>query len=531
MPRQVLVNTARRRILREVVEVLAGAAVLDDARGRHQWRRELAETVEALQLETYPSARQEFVEAVRACSSRPGDLELLVEATVFLAPPLTRALHPLLDEWSALDLYQERDWTALQQALQVELPGLSGEVAAITGDRVRLPPYCVTAWQAFLHLARRTAPPGGLPPSLVLLEYLAVRSELAPAVGELYAWSEHFAGLWGIADGEGGLLQLRAALTGRGRQGRALSAAPSDSDQPPEPDEAPLGQPVIRLFIKLAPDLTPAAGAGRKPGRREQRYRLSAAVKYTESVGLHHEQEGEVGQSVPRSRLPAAVAALLARMAELWQSRAEEVVLEFFLPTELLNEPVEWWNRDPAAGYPNPLFSKYPQILLHSLERLQRRDLHHAWRVRWARFKSRPEAGGVHWCDPQGHDAEEHLALLDARIGKRDEVVAMVLSGPPQSRSALGLRELRLGLDLGVPVFIHHREASTEAFRSIVRDGLSEGLAKLPARARQWKGDLAIRQPRAQQDPARHVSVIWDDPEQLLDGGPGAPAAFVGRIG
>jgi hypothetical protein len=249
---------------------------------------------------------------------------------------------------------------------------------------------------------------------------------------------------------------------------------------------------------------------------------------------LHHEQEGEGGEPVSRARLPVAVAALLTAMAGLWRSRAEDVVLEFFLPTELLNEPVEWWNRDPTAGYPNPLFSKYPDILVHSLERLQRRELHHAWRIRWARWKGRPGDAGVLWCDPEGHEAEEHLALLDARIGKRDDVVAMVLSGPPQPRAAMGLRELRLGLDLGIPVFIHHRHATTEAFRSVVRDGLSQegGLANLPARARQWKGDLATTgTASAQEDPARHVSVIWDDPEQLLDGGPGAPAAFVGRIG
>jgi hypothetical protein len=459
-------------------------------------------------------------------------LELFVEATVFLAPALEHRLYPLLDRWSALDLYQGRDWTALQHALDVPVLGLAGEISAVTADRIRLPSYCVTAWHAFLHLSRHNAAPGGLPPGLVLLEHLAVRAELASSVGELCAWSEHFAVQWGISSGENGLLQLRSTLNDRHMPTAPPPAGDSTQEQPAE--EVPAA-PVIRLFIKLAPDLTPRQGTGVKPRRKDGRYRLSARVRYPESAGLHHEQEGEDEESVPRGRLPVAVAGLLTRMAELWRSRAEDVVLEFFLPTELLNEPIEWWNRDPAAGYPNPLFSKYPEILVHSLERLQRRELHHAWRTRWARWKSRPESGGgVYWCDPEGHETEKYLALLDARIGKQDDVVAMVLSGPPQPRAALGLRELRLGLDLGVPVFIHHRHHATEAFRSVVRDGLSEqgGLANLRARARQWKGDLAAAgNLSSQEDPARHVSVIWDDPEQLLDGGPSAPAAFVGRIG
>lgn len=532
MPQRFWVNTARRRVLGEMVEILGGSAALADARGRHQWRRELSETVEGLELEPYPTPRQEFIEAIRACGARPGGLELLLETTQFVAPALSHWLRPLLDEWNAVDLYDARDWTALRNALDVALPELSTTVVEICGDRIRLPSHCTTAWRAFLYLACRNTPPGGLPPSMVLLEHLASHADLASSVGELHAWNDHFAQLWELTDGDGGLRALRTALAiGRTARDRPAGVV-SVSDRQAEAAGAASERPVIKLFIKVAPDLTPVDGKGRRKGRRDARYRLSARVKYAESAGLHHESEGEPEEPVSRSRVPMAVAGLLTRMAELWQSRAEDVVLEFFLPTELLNEPVEWWNRDPLLGYPNPLFSKYPEIFVHSLERVQRRELHHAWRMRWARWKNHPDMGSVHWCDPEGRGIDEHLALLDARIGKQDEVVAMVLSEPPQPQRGLGMRELRLGLDLGVPVFIHHREDSaSEAFRSTVREGLAEGgLAMLPARARQWKSDSATGATGTQADPVKHLSVIWDNPEQLLDGGPCAPVAFVGGI-
>lgn len=521
-------SRGRRRVLGEMVNVLGASAALADARGRHQWRRELSEALDGLELEPYPTPHQEFFEAVRACGDLPGGLEALLEITGFVAPALIHRLRPLLDEWNAADLYRGRDWSALRQALDVGIPELHAIVAEVCGDRFRLPAHCTTAWHTFLHLACRNTRPGGLPPSMELLERLALHADLASSVGELYAWNDHFAHEWGVVDGDDGLIATRAGLAG-GRTGDVLPRAGRSTvdglDGEPE-------RPVIKLFVKVAPDLTPVDAKGRRQGRREARYRLAARVRYAESSWLHQEPEGDPRELVTRSRVPVAVAELLTRMAELWQSRSEEVVLEFFLPTELLNEPVEWWNRNPQLGYANPILSKYHEIFIHSLERVQRRELHHAWRMRWARWKSRPGQADVHWCDAEGRSSDEHLALLDAQIGRRDEVVAMVLSEPPRPRSGVGLRELRLGLDLGVPVLIHHREDSaSETFRSVVREGLAEdGLSKLPERTRQWKSDCAAGGIGSREDPVRDLSVIWDDPELLLDGGPCAPATFVGGI-
>ncbi|MQY38648.1 hypothetical protein SRB17_66610 [Streptomyces sp. RB17] len=537
MPWGLAVQTEQhRRIMRGFVGVLADSSALTDTRGRHQWRRELTRLLggRGQVLAEFPTAQQEFVEAVRVCEELPDGLTVLMDATCLVAPALEHRLRPLVEEFNALQFYEGRDWTALREALDVNLPEVHATVARIMGGRVRLPVHCTTAWDAFLHLSGLAATPDTvLPPGMVLLEHLALHTDLASHVGELHGWNDHFAELWKLTDGEDGLAALRASLLDGPPSSveRAVAEPEAPAVVPDDPPAVP-ERPVIRLYIKLVPDLTPLPSTGRRQARRGRRYWVSARVKYAESPQLHHAKEGEAQQPVSRAQVPATVARLLSRMASLWHTRAQEVVLEFFLPTELLNEPVEWWDRDPSLGYPNPLFSRYPEIVLHSLERLHRRDAHQVWRLRWARWKDAPEnEETVHWCEPTGHPVKEYLGRLDTAIGAKKDVVAMVLSEPPTAGRAVGLGEVRVAIDLGIPVFIHHREATSEQFHGMVRDGLAEGgLAGLPFHARQWKSDSATRTDGRTQASAQHLCVVWDDPEQLLDGGAGAPAAFIGGI-
>jgi hypothetical protein len=226
-------------------------------------------------------------------------------------------------------------------------------------------------------------------------------------------------------------------------------------------------------------------------------------------------------------------------MAKLRHARAENAALEVFLPADLLNEPVEWWNRDHSLGFPNALLSRYREILLHSLERMQRPAYHNAWRARWAHWRGSGGPGLVHECDPGPLTDLEHLAMLDAKIGRDDDVVGLVLSKPPRTETALGLREVSLALDLGVPIVVYHRDdPASEVFRSVIREIVAnDGLAGLPQRAQQWKSDAALhitagREATAEADrdleAIRSLSLLWDDPVHLLDGGQSAPATFVG---
>jgi hypothetical protein len=527
-----------------VLEEPAGGLMQDG--GRLLWRQFVHEAVEGLPQDTYSVPHQEFLSVVRACARQEGALEELVVATELVAPALGRQLQPLLDEWRAHGVYAGRDWQALREALQPRMPELAALVSASTGGRQVLPTYCGTPWQAFAHLADLNSPAGGLPPSMVLLEHLARRPELASAVGEIRSWNDHFAKEWGLLEGADGLRQLRRELESVRRQGDdtgsrghdSVAGGPAETGREHRPGTG--GRPVIRLYIRVAPDRAPQPAAGRRRAGRAPRYHVSACVKYADSPTLHREPGAEPEEPVTRDQLSTSIGELLTRMAVLWHNRSELVALEFFLPMELLNEPVEWWDRDPTRGYANPLLSTY-RVSVHSLERVQRREFHRAWRARWTRWRENGSNPGharrvVHECAPEPTRTEVehlsgHLSRLDAAVGSDDDVVGMLLCEPPLDQGKLGMQEVSLALELGVPILMYHREDSAAAsWRAAVREALAEdGLAGLPRRAQQWKTDTAAGRPSAHDPEAiRSMGMIWDDPEHLLDGGPSAPATFVG---
>ncbi|GLW45744.1 hypothetical protein Stsp02_14060 [Streptomyces sp. NBRC 14336] len=508
-------------LIARIVEVLEepSGGLMDDA-ARRFWRDRMNRQVEGLPQDTYPSPRLVFLSVVTACAERDRGLEPLIDVTQFVAPALERLLRPLIDEWRAYQVYRGHDWVPLRKALQqsTDPTDLAELFAAASQGRRRLPEHCRTPWEAFLNLADLNTPPDGPPPSIAFLHRLARSPDLDPAAADaLRTWNAQLPDEW----------QLPALPPAQ--ETTALPAP--ESLEKPSPDEP---RPPIRVYISIAPDHAPQR-------RRTPRYRVAAAVKFADSPALQREPETESQEPVTRDRLRTRVAELLSRVAAACHDRSDPIALEFFLPVELLDEPVEWWDRDPARGFANPLLYAY-RVTLHSLERVQRPEFHRAWRERHARWtRQQMNNGGsphgpgrVHVCpqDPAVTGAQ-HLSRLDAVVGRDEDVVAMVMCEVPWKKDTLGGQEVNLALEHGVFVWIYHRaEGSPPEWRSALEDAMGEvGLAGLPEHAHQWKTDTDTDRPGAH-DPAvvRSLVVLWDDPEQLLDGGPAAPAAFVGGI-
>ncbi|MEU1704259.1 hypothetical protein ABZ478_02495 [Streptomyces sp. NPDC005706] len=521
-------NEDQLRIIEEIVAVLEDPdANLMREDGRRLWLQLLRDAVDGLPEESYAVPRQELVSVVRACVVRKGALTPLRQATELVAPALDRHLQPLLEEWQAHAVHGTRSWAPLREALQRQLePGeLAAMVSRVTDGRRVLPPYCTTPWQAFVHLSDLNSPASGLPPSMVLLEHLACLPEFAPCATEIVRWNDHFARQWGLLHEDDGLLALRAGLR---------TAPPGSGTEPARP--ARPRRPEIRVYIRVAPDQRPQAAGARRRAPRSQRYHVSACVKYWESPALHREPGTDSGAPVTRAQLGACVSGLLSRMAPQWRDRSEEVALEFFLPLELLTEPVEWWDRDPARRFPKPLLSQY-RVSLHSLERVQRQEFHRAWRARWAHYKAAagdgPRTGTtVYQCpsDPAVADAA-HLGRLDVAVGSDHDVIGLLLCAPPMRKGELGAEELVLALELGVPMLLYPRERGVpDAWPAAVREmPAGEGLRGLRRLAQQWRIDAASGRPAPHDLTAiRSMGLIWDNPDHLLDGGPSAPATFVG---
>ncbi|MFF3356797.1 hypothetical protein ACFYWN_30090 [Streptomyces sp. NPDC002917] len=530
-------DAVQHRVLRGVIKALedpAGRLINDSS--RDLWRQMIHQHIPGLTPVSFTVTRQEFVSIVYSCATLDDGMDRLVEATCLVTPALEPGLLLLLSEWKARLAFPGPDWEPLRRVLDVPLAEFGSLVDRATDGLAPLPENCSTPWEAFVHLADHNGRPGKLMPAMAFLEHLSHCPEVAAGVGELRSWNDHFAELWDVSDR---LAALRTSLRdGTGAQSVGPAGATTASHAGRAGHSGP-ARPLIRIYVKVEPDRTPHGGAGRRPTVRTQRYYVAACVRYTDSNTLHRDPHTEPVESVTRSQLPSAVAGLLTHMAQLRHSRADNAALEIFLPAELLTEPVEWWDRDPSLGFPNALLSRYREILLHSLERVQRPTFHNAWRARWAHWRTGEGQGQMYECAPEGLTDAEHLALLDAKIGRDDEVVGMVLSRPPHRESELGLRELSLALDLGVPIVVYHRaDPASAVFRSIIRESLAnDGLAHLPRRAQQWKSDVAVRPAAARAvsavreldvDAIRSMSMIWDDPEHLLEGGQNAPATFVG---
>ncbi|GGO92360.1 hypothetical protein GCM10012280_42360 [Wenjunlia tyrosinilytica] len=457
--------------------MLEACPTVKDATSRQLWLEMVEEELgQRLDLRNQTRLRPLVVELTRTCAAIPAGLDVLVDVLAALEGESSRevsGLRSLMDEWSAVEFFADADWTLLQQTLnEVTVRGHVALGEAATEGRVRIPPRCTDAWTCFAFLTGVNSPSGTLPPSMVFLELLAEQIEDPVGVRVLRQWNQRWAHRW----------NLTAELENtRWRR----------SPEKPEPAST------ARLIIQLDPD-----------GVDPDSYTLSYWQEW-DAAGRHCER-GE-DRLVKREDLELVVEELVERMEDSWAERSSPVWLEFFLPWELLNAPVEWWAKETRSDLPSPLIGDYP-IIVRSLERLRMRKWHRPWRQRWQHLTNRPADSRAHWSNPVG---EDHVQRLEMELKADDHLVSLVLSEPPLPDGGTGQQEVLVALRAGLPVIIWNREdCSTEAFRAVVAELLADaGLANLPGHARQLKLDASRLDPvHPASRAARNLTVLWDDP-------------------
>jgi hypothetical protein len=464
------------RIQRDIVDALLSGEALNSDASRQLFVDRLSDLLGGpLPVRLQPTVRLQMIEIVRTCAKRRDGLAAIVDVAAEFDPvsPETVQLQQLRDEWDAVTCLPSEDWTALRSALEnLVVPDLPELCRLATASRVpTLPARCTTPWLAFVYLAGAASAPDMLPPWMALLDLVAEWME-HEAAREVRARNQQRAVEWGLL---GQLDAVRWEL--------------SDLRQ-----EA---APTAYLVIQLDPD----------PLDRD-RFTLS----YWHQADPYHWRpvRGE-DRFVRRTELQAAVADLVGEMEAAWSNRSEPVVLEFILPWELLNAPVEWWPKDLPPAPRVPLTRDYP-VVVRSLDRLGARPWHRVWHQRWSKLEQYPATGHVHWSRPAG---EDHVTRLREALKNDEHVVSMVLSEPPHGDT--GRDEMKAALSFGLPVVVWHRtDCSTAAFRQTVADLLADGgLAHLPTRARDLRLEaLRLDQESQDQHVGRHLAVLWDDPRR-----------------
>lgn len=205
------------------------------------------------------------------------------------------------------------------------------------------------------------------------------------------------------------------------------------------------------------------------------------------------------------------VADLVTEAEAGWAQDAAKIRVEFLLPYELLNLPVDRWYAERGGPVPRRLGLHY-QVVIRSLDRARAPHWHREWRRRWELFTQGAErrtSPADHWLWSDGAQLPQ-LTVLDAKLAISPDVVALVLHSPPAGAEP---GEVVIGLRTGVPVLVWHRAGG---HRAAFEDELSALHDKLPDLVEQVRV-LRSQGTQAESHVGNRVSLLWDDPDRLVE--------------
>jgi hypothetical protein len=214
--------------------------------------------------------------------------------------------------------------------------------------------------------------------------------------------------------------------------------------------------------------------------------------------------------------------------SDLAYRSTSDLALEFVLPRDLLHLQVERWKKESFQGAVG-LLGEDHEVVVRSMERMDRLDLHGRWTRRWKAF-TEERVGRVHWFP---EDGRPHLL-------SNPPPAVVVLSVPPDeiteiTAEASVVDELGEALRVGVPIVLWARtgvERST--FRAALRSLLEnrDGTRDLPHLVKALRIASNGRQTHEDALIGRHVALLWDDPTRMPVvsgvGGPSDPSEAEG---
>lgn len=431
----------------------------------------------------FPETRAHLFSIARACNDRRGGLTALAETLRDLEPDSLPVAHVcrLIEDMSPLDLVADIDRQQLFELLDgIELPCLAELCRRVLGAAAPQPlpgrDRLIDVWSWLEHQNSRA---DGLPPALVFVE------ELAAQVGDGLAaklrwWADRQAERMDLGD------QMRCL------RGLPAPAATTAGDR-------------LYLLVRLERDLVD-----------EHRYTVSHWRQAGDRQWRPERGEDRAGSLDDVKR---HVAQLIDNAEADWAMSTDPIALEFILPRELVHLEVDRWIRSAEGGIVRRLGTHY-QVSVRSLERMRKRSWLRQWRARWRAVQDHTGAG---YLCRRGH--QEDLEELQSVLADRAEIAVVLLDHRIEPSADLGRDALTVALREGVPVVLWCRKSSSgDAFAAAAAELVTRGgLHQIRESVRTMRG-RAHRTDTADHVGA-HVSLMWDDPERLIDlcDEPGAP--------
>ncbi|MFC6090989.1 effector-associated domain 2-containing protein [Saccharothrix lopnurensis] len=476
-----------------MVEALVRCPVLHGESGREMLVEVLTDSFGDVLVLRGTAPRLQFVDLVGRCGKLPDGLRVLIDGVSVLDPltPQLAEMVLLCDEWDAYTALPSDDWEDLRGVLgalrladggREELRWLR-ELAhkALRGRGGPLPSRCRSAWTAFLHLAGANAVAGSPPPAVLFLACLA-ESVDDPAVAErCHGWWRDWAARFQLP-GHVDQAEWYPALAAAHRSANAYLVIQLDPD--------PLDEEVLMLSYWWQWDVN-----GWRPRRQGD-----VEVRLTEV-------EVEV------DRLVGELETELGVLAD--DVHAQDIHLEFVLPWELLNTPVEFWRKSSMSVDRVPLAIDHP-VVLRSLDRMRAARHRFAWRRRWSAIATSSADVRSYRSAPGGDD--EHFTRLATELSADERIVSMVLSEPPGDRNSVAWREVSMAFRAGIPAILwDRRDCSSDFFRDAVESVLGEGgIGQLPLRVRELRR-AALRGGGNHEahHPGHSFALLWDDADRV----------------
>lgn len=479
----------------QLVDALMKVPVLDSLRSRRLCVDTALDRLrQRLSVSEFEDKKLHLVEMVRIFGTVPQGWQKLVDTVRFLADydlPSEQAaalahgpVHPVGDPG------QRSELAALLGGLdRTTVPELERLFSFAAGDGFGpLPESVRTAWEAYELLEQCNVPPDGVPRTVRFVQEIAYT--VGPGLGDpLRRWlSRHV-----------------RTVTHHGTE--AMNVLGSTRRTTGEWRRQPQGSAYVVIRLQPCSDA-----------------RDEVWLTCWTSTGGNWEPRQRDDRRLPFADVPGHVAQLIDREEARLRNHRGGVVLEFVLPVDMVNEPIEDWPRtnpfrevDGGVSFTPSLGADY-KVVIRSLERMEALQLHRVWNERWGVLTS-GTGGRVHRCN-DGDGAQQQL--LYAKLKQDPAIVLMALGSSPEDPA--GRSELILGLQAGLPVLLWAHQGHLGAREHAAADHVAETGA--------WHALLDdVTRLRFAPDPRddgqgsirSRIAVLWDDPNRL----PEAPESAI----
>lgn len=376
-------------------------------------------------------------------------------------PPLAEQ-----DESAVLPLNPAEELNELQSWLfKIDVPHLPMLVSQATNSAVPAESFS-SAWEAYRHLADFNAGPDGIPPAVKFVELVAQK-----VGGEIGA-------------------RLREWVDQSARKLRRTT----DLEEQRETRLSVQAEPHLHLVFAIKLDSIYSSRCILSFWRQDN------PLDWPPQRGGVHE--------LSIDDLEYRVDEVIIEAEGAWSDQAASVTLEFLLTRQLLQLPIYTWRKEHDSGDPRPLAFDYT-LILRSLDRMQAKRWHRAWRVRWDSMLGNPAVERIHSVGAsQAGDNPIDAVLSDSRW------IGLVMDKPPSARPEprAAAELLTAALRAGLPVILWHPTADPEALRELVgrlADGPG-GVLDLPEQRR------SAHLSAGADDLVRDLVVLWDDPNRTF---------------